>query len=96
MAKTDKSTTRLRRQLRRHYRKNFKVAASCLADDFPLDEFCWMALSWRTAQMIADIGEEEAASMFERWAALIRDGRFGKFNRRHMSDPDDFKESQIY
>lgn len=96
MARTENIEARLQRKLRRHYRKNFEVAISCLNEEYPLEEFCWMALTWRTAQMIADIGEEEAASMFETWAALIRGGRFGKFSPDDRSDPEGFGESLIY
>lgn len=96
MARTKKSTQRSRHRLKRHYQKNFKAAVECLGDDLPVEEFCWMELSWRTARMIADIGEEGAAQMFEEWAKLIREGRFGDFDASHMSSPDDLEESLIY
>ena len=91
------SALKQKTKLLKHYQKNQKVALLALEEeDAPLEEFCWMALSWRTTQMVTDIGQEAAAKMFDKWVAEIRAGRFGEFDGTQMSKLEDLEESLIY
>lgn len=79
-----------------HYKRNFEVTVDALDEPTFLEEFCWMALSCRTAQMTADIGQEDAAAMFDHWAKLIREGHMGEFGGKQMSKFGNLEQSLIY
>lgn len=84
-------------KLLEHYRKNMAVAIEAAKTEGLLpEEFCWMVLSWQTAQLVADIGRDEAAAMFDAWAALTKQGLFGDFDGTELSKFEDFVGSVIY
>lgn len=84
-------------KLLEHYKKNMAVAIEAAeTEGLPLEEFCWMVLSWQTAQLVADIGRDEAAAMFDAWAALTKQGLFGDFDGADMSKSEHFEGSVIY
>ena len=84
-------------KLLEHYKKNMAVAIEAAETEGLLaEEFCWMVLSWQTAQLVADIGRDEAAAMFDTWAALTKQGLFGDFDGADMSKFEHFEGSVIY
>src|SRR3546814_11911927 len=81
-AKLEKKATLLA-----YYEKELKKAFS-EAQKYPLkdgDQVCWVELSYCTAQLVGDVGVDDAARMFDEWACELRKGRFVYFDCRGMT-----------